>query len=51
MPCIYKITNTINGKVYIGQTIQPLDKRWSQHKRSARMKEPYSIHRAIAKYG
>lgn len=51
MPCIYKITNTINGKVYIGQTIQPLDKRWSQHKRSARSKEAYSIHRAIAKYG
>lgn len=51
MPCIYKITNTINGKVYIGQTIQPLDKRWSQHKRSARSKEACSIHRAIAKYG
>ena len=24
---IYKITNQINGKVYIGQTIQPLSKR------------------------
>ena len=51
MPCIYKITNTINGKVYIGQTIQPLAKRWKQHKRNARGNETYSIHRAIAKYG
>ena len=29
---IYKIQNKINGKVYIGQTIQPLHKRLNQHK-------------------
>lgn len=51
MPCIYKITNTINGKVYIGQTIQPLDKRWKQHKRNIKGNEICTIHRAIAKYG
>jgi group I intron endonuclease len=29
---IYKITNLINGKVYIGQSIDILNKRWPYHK-------------------
>ena len=29
---IYKITNNLNGKVYIGLTLNPLDLRWNQHK-------------------
>ena len=29
---IYKIKNKINGKLYIGQTIMPLEKRWAFHK-------------------
>ena len=28
---IYKITNTINGKFYIGQTIRNIKSRWSEH--------------------
>lgn len=28
---IYKVTNRINGKVYIGQTGQSLERRWWQH--------------------
>ena len=32
---IYIITNKINNKVYIGQTIQPLNKRWEGHCRKA----------------
>ena len=28
---IYKITNTINGKIYIGQTIRTLDIRINEH--------------------
>ena len=28
---IYKITNKINGKVYIGQTIQNLKDRFNRH--------------------
>lgn len=28
---IYKITNKINGKAYIGQTVQNLGNRWKQH--------------------
>jgi group I intron endonuclease len=31
---IYKITNKINGKAYVGQTVQSLSVRWSKHKSS-----------------
>lgn len=45
---IYKITNTINGKVYIGQTIQSLKRRFQHHCRTDG-KMPFQ--RAIQKYG
>ena len=32
MGYIYKITNTVNNKVYIGQTKQDPNKRWRGHK-------------------
>lgn len=28
---IYKITNKINGKIYIGQTVRSIKQRWSEH--------------------
>ena len=28
---IYKITNTQNNKIYIGQTIRPVEDRWHRH--------------------
>lgn len=48
---IYKITNDINGKVYVGQTIRPLDIRWKAHSYRALSGSPYAIHSAIRKYG
>lgn len=49
---IYKITNIINSKVYIGQTIRPLKIRWYEHCQSIN-NEKYQmiIKRAIHKYG
>lgn len=49
---IYKITNTINQKVYIGQTIATLKTRWNSHVyESKRDKLNFPIYRAIRKYG
>lgn len=48
---IYKITNKINGKVYIGQTIVSLNQRWSKHKSDSKKGSILAIHCAIRKYG
>lgn len=46
---IYRITNKVNGKIYIGQTVEP-NKRWYQHRRDA-AHPTMIIHHAIKKYG
>ena len=50
---IYKITNTINGKSYIGQTIQNVKERFYQHcaTKCSKAVSNMAIHRAINKYG
>ena len=50
---IYKITNTINGKSYIGQTIQNVKERFYQHcaTKCSKAVLDMAIHRAIKKYG
>ena len=35
MGYIYIITNDINNKVYIGQTISTIEHRWGEHKAKA----------------
>ena len=47
---IYKITNNINNKVYIGQTNRP-NERWREHVRGDGDSYVSLIHRAIEKYG
>lgn len=46
---IYKITNRLNGKVYIGQTIRSLSKRWREH--CCKSSGCLALHNAIIKYG
>lgn len=54
--CIYLITNLINGKVYVGKSVDPKG-RWGDHKKVAlggKEKYPtefFAIHAAIQKYG
>lgn len=49
---IYKVTNIINGKIYIGQSINSLSLRKTTHKHSALKNNSQSyFHKAIRKYG
>lgn len=48
---IYKITNKINGKIYVGLTIQGTGVRYLHHLYEARSGSTFPIHRAIRKYG
>lgn len=49
MGYIYRITNKLNGKVYVGQTKQEVRERWYQHK-SPNSRCP-KLRNAIQKYG
>lgn len=53
MAYIYKITNDINGKVYIGKTEQTIEKRWKQHINDSNKThfQNRPLYRAIKKYG
>lgn len=50
---IYKITNDINKKVYIGQTIATIADRWHGHMSSALNEKRYksALYNAMRKYG
>lgn len=55
MACIYKLTNLINGKIYIGQAVD-FNERMAHHARSKHRCGKYPtntnpVSRAIAKYG
>lgn len=53
MPYIYKITNKINDKIYIGKTLKTIEERWKEHcrdfKRERNEKRP--LYNAMLKYG
>lgn len=50
---IYLITNKVNEKCYVGQTVESLQKRWGRHCFCAmkRNKKTIKFHNAIKKYG
>lgn len=47
---VYKITNDINDKIYIGQTTESLNKRFMRHC-GYQLKDNTHLHRAMKKYG
>lgn len=52
MGYIYKITNTINNKVYVGLTTNTIEGRWKAHLKDAKIENPHKIlYKAIQKYG
>lgn len=53
MAFIYKITNLVNGKVYIGKTEETIEKRFRQHLSESNKDRCKNrpLYRAIRKYG
>lgn len=51
MSLIYKITNTITNKIYVGKTTKTLHERMSGHRDAAKAASQTYLHRAIRKYG
>lgn len=48
---MYQITNTVNGKCYIGYTSKTPEQRFREHKKRARLGSDFHFHSAIRKYG
>lgn len=51
MYIIYRVTNIVNNKIYIGQTSISLNERKSQHMQLVRKKHKNKFHNAVNKYG
>ena len=51
MAYVYKITNCINQKIYIGQTSFSIEKRWKEHIQDIYKHLDRPLYRALAKYG
>lgn len=47
---IYKIICLPTGKLYIGQTLRTIEKRWKRHIRDSKKGSDHKFHRAIRKY-
>lgn len=48
---IYLIRNLVNGKCYVGQTINSVRSRWTSHLAASRRGSRIPFHQAIRKYG
>lgn len=53
MAYIYKITNKINNKCYIGKTLKTIEERWKEHCKDylRRSEEKRPLYSAMKKYG
>jgi len=51
MAIVYMVSNNINNKKYIGQTIRSLTERWNSHISASRQGSKFRFHSAIRKYG
>jgi hypothetical protein len=49
--CVYLLTNCVNGKRYVGITVNTVEARWALHCSASRNGSKDAIHCAIRKYG
>ena len=48
---IYKLTNTVNNKIYVGGTTDTIDTRFHRHVVRSLKGSEYPLHKAIREYG
>jgi group I intron endonuclease len=48
---VYKISNSVNDRLYVGLTVCSLDKRWREHKSAANTGVDKPLYRAMRKHG
>jgi group I intron endonuclease len=48
---VYAAQNRLNGKVYVGKTVKPLEKRWSRHLKDARRGVQTHFQNALREHG
>ena len=48
---IYKIINDIDHQIYVGSTIQSLNRRFSVHKNDAKLHPERKLYKYFTKYG
>ena len=48
---VYKITNKVNPRVYVGLTVCTLEKRWREHRSAANTGVEKPLYRAMRKHG
>ena len=48
---IYKITNTVTNKFYIGKTIKSIEERFQKHKYTTKYNSQTHLHRSMRKHG
>lgn len=53
MAYIYQIKNSINGKIYVGKTLESVERRWKKHQSDSQREicKDRPLYRAINKYG
>ena len=51
MGCVYLVRNKVNGKGYIGKTLNGMEKRRKGHEHAAEKGSKLPFHRALRKYG
>ena len=48
---VYRLTNSVNNKIYVGATTDGAGARWNRHVQKANAGSDYPFHQAIREFG